>query len=162
MSQNGLTASSIMQTGEQEMAEFEMKFAEKVDEDAKILALKSIMSETQAYSGEDLSTLMRTCAQLSSTSWVTKCASVPPISTTNMVQTLSTGDQGEQGEDEEMKNEVTQDEIFAMVQQFRKGEVKGKGKGKKEVCWNYAQELDRRWCMEESKSQQGRQRCRQG
>ena len=73
------------------MAEFEMKFAEKVDEDAKILALKSIMSETQAYSGEDLSTLMRTCAQPSSTSWVTKCASVPPISTTNMVQTLSTG-----------------------------------------------------------------------
>ena len=39
----------------------------------------------------------------------------PPASTTNMVQTLSTGDQGEQGEDEEMNNEVTQDEMFAMV-----------------------------------------------
>ena len=54
----------------------------------------------------------------------------------NTVQTLSTGDQGEQGEDEEMINEVTQDEIFAMVQQFRKGQGKGKGKGKKGACWN--------------------------
>ena len=31
---------------EQEVAEFEMKNAKKVDEDAKILALKSIMPET--------------------------------------------------------------------------------------------------------------------
>ena len=30
-----------------------------------------------------------------------------------MVQTLGIGDQGEQVEDEEMKNEVTQDDIFA-------------------------------------------------
>ena len=29
----------------------------------------------------------------------------PSIARTNMMQTLSTGDQGEQGEDEEMKNE---------------------------------------------------------
>ena len=35
-----------MQTWEQEVAEFEMKFAETVDEDAKILALKSIMPQT--------------------------------------------------------------------------------------------------------------------
>ena len=35
-----------MQTWEQEVAEFEMKYAKKVDEDAKILALKSIMPET--------------------------------------------------------------------------------------------------------------------
>ena len=35
----------IVQTWEQEVAEFEMKFAEKVDEDAKILALKSVMPE---------------------------------------------------------------------------------------------------------------------
>ena len=39
---------------------------------------------------------------------------------------MSTGDQGEQGEDE-----VTQDEIFAMVQQYRKGKGEGKCKGKK-------------------------------
>ena len=31
-----------------------------------------------------------------------------------------------------MSNEVTQNEIFAMVQQFRKG--RGKSKGKKGVC----------------------------
>ena len=37
-----------------------------------------------------------------------------------MVQTSSRGDQGEQGEDEEMNNEVTQGETFAMVQQFGK------------------------------------------
>ena len=52
------------------------------------------------------------------------------------VQTLNTGYQGEQGEDEEMKNEVTQDEIFAIVQQFRKSKGEGKGKGKKGVCWD--------------------------
>ena len=52
----------------------------------------------------------------------------PPISTTNMIQTLS---REEQGEDEEMKKEVTQEETFATVQQFRKGKGKGKGKGKK-------------------------------
>ena len=45
-----------------------------------------------------------------------------------MVQTLSTEDHGEHGEHEEMKNEVTQNEIFAMIQQF------GKNKGER-VCW---------------------------
>ena len=40
------SARTIMQTWEQEVAEFEMKYAKKVDEDAKILALKSIMHET--------------------------------------------------------------------------------------------------------------------
>ena len=38
--------------------------------------------------------------------------------------------------DEEMKNEITQDETLAMVQQFRKGKGKGKDKGKKGGCWN--------------------------
>ena len=37
---------------------------------------------------------------------------------------MTTGDQGEQGEDEEVKHEVTQDEIFAVVQQFRKDKGK--------------------------------------
>ena len=35
-----------------------------------------------------------------------------------------------------MKNEVTQDDIFAMVQQFRKRIGEGKGKGKNGACWN--------------------------
>ena len=39
------SARNLAQTWEQEVAEFEMKFAEKVDEDAKILALKSMMPE---------------------------------------------------------------------------------------------------------------------
>ena len=34
--------------------------------------------------------------------------------------------QGEQDEDEEVKKEVTQDEIFTIVQQYRKGQVKAK------------------------------------
>ena len=34
-----------------------------------------------------------------------------------------------------MKNEVTKDEIFAKVQQFRKGKGKSKGTKKKGVCW---------------------------
>ena len=40
------SAGNIMQTWEQEVAKFEMKYAKKVDEDAKILALKSIVPET--------------------------------------------------------------------------------------------------------------------
>ena len=35
-----------MQAWEQEVAEFEIKYAKRVDKDAKILALKSIMPET--------------------------------------------------------------------------------------------------------------------
>ena len=45
-----------------------------------------------------------------------------------MFQTLSKGDQREQGEDE-----VTQD---AIVRQYRQGKGKGKGKGKKGARWN--------------------------
>ena len=37
---------TTMQAWEQEVAEFKIKYAERVDEDAKILALKSIMPET--------------------------------------------------------------------------------------------------------------------
>ena len=150
VSQSGLTSSGpktlqsariSMQTWEQEVAEFEMKCAKKVDEDAKILALKGIMpetlfGETGVFRGRlfniyaDLRTVI--INKLGDKVPVSMMKQGPPISTTNMVQTLSTGDQGEEGEDEEMKNEVTQDEIFAMIQQFRKG----KGRGKKGVCWN--------------------------
>ena len=90
----------------------------------------------------------------------------PSIATTNMVQTMSTADQEEQGEDE-----VTQDEIFAMVQQYRKG----KCKGKKRACWNcggsdttaeIARMTNKTTAgqmagMEDSERKQGRQRCRQ-
>ena len=38
-----------------------------------------------------------------------------------------------------MKNEVTQDEIVAVVQHFRKGKGKGKGKGKKGAYWNHGE-----------------------
>ena len=37
---------TTMQAWEQEVAEFEIKYAKRVDEDANILALKSIMPET--------------------------------------------------------------------------------------------------------------------
>ena len=47
-----------------------------------------------------------------------------------MVQSLIPKEQGEQGEDEEVKSEVTQDEIFAVIQQIRKS------KDKKGACWN--------------------------
>ena len=114
-----------------------MALAEKVDEDAKILALKSIMPETLfgeagVFRGRpcnfyaDLRTAL--IHYLDDKVTVSMMKQSPPISPTNMVQT--SGDQGEQGEDEETKNEVTQDEILAMGQQFRKG--KGKGKRSKE------------------------------
>ena len=56
-----------------------------------------------------------------------------------MVQSLITGEQGEQGAhggDEEMKNEVIQNETFAVILQTRKGKGKGKGTAKKGTCWN--------------------------
>ena len=40
------SARKVMQTWEQEVADFEMKYAQKVAEDVKILALKSILPET--------------------------------------------------------------------------------------------------------------------
>ena len=55
MSQSGLTSArpktlqsvrNIMQTWEQEVAEFKIKDAKKVDKDAETLSLKSIMLET--------------------------------------------------------------------------------------------------------------------
>ena len=74
-------------------------------------------------------------------------------------------------EDEEMKNEVTQDEIFAMVQQFRKGVKERRVYAGTVVqvittaeiarMTNKRQQLDRRWSMEESERKQGRQRCKQ-
>ena len=134
-----------MQTWEQEVAEFEMKYAKKVDEDAKIMALKSIMPETLfgeagVFRGRSFN-LYADLRTVIINYWddkrqVSMMKQGPPKSTTNMVQTLGTGDQEAQGEDREMKHEVTQDEIFAMVQQFRKGEGKGRGKGKKRACWN--------------------------
>ena len=96
-----------MQTWGQEVAEFEMKYTKKVDEDAKISALKSIMPET--YFGEagvfrgrsfNFYADLRTAFINSLDDRVpVSMMKGPPISTTNMVQTLSTGDQGEQRED---------------------------------------------------------------
>ena len=59
-----------------------------------------------------------------------------PSSRPNMVRCLTTGEYVEQGEDEVVRHEVTQNEIFALVRQFRKGTGNGKGKGKKGACWN--------------------------
>ena len=113
------------------------------DEDAKILALKSIMPESVRQRRSfnfyaDLHTAV--INYLDDKVPVSMVKQGPPISTTNMVQTLSTG----QGGDDEMKHEVTKDEIFAMVQQFGKGKVKGKGKGRmKGVCWKCGDKIAR-------------------
>ena len=80
-----------MQTWEQEVAEFEMKYAKKVDEDAKILALKSIIPETmfgeagvfraKIVQPPDLRTvIINYCKRQVS------MMKHPPKSTTNMVQ----------------------------------------------------------------------------
>ena len=54
--------------------------------------------------------------------------------TTSFVQNLI---EGERENEEEDKDSITQEELFAIVQQFRKGKGKGKSKGKgKGVCWN--------------------------
>ena len=48
-----LSARNALQTWVYEVAVFEMKYAKKVDEDGKILALKSIMPET-LFGGADV------------------------------------------------------------------------------------------------------------
>ena len=108
-----------------------MRYAKKVDEDAKILALKSIMPKSQfgeagVFRGRSFNFYvdLRTAIMnyLDDKVPVSMMKQGPPTPTMNMVQTFRARDQGEQGEDEEMKNEVTQDKMFAMVQQFRKVE----------------------------------------
>ena len=94
--------------------------------------LETLFCEAGVFSGRSLNL----CADLRTAiinNWddkvpVSMMEPGPPLPTTNMVQTFSTGDRGEQGENDEMKNEVTQDQIFAMVQQFRKGEGRGRPK----------------------------------
>ena len=67
---------TTMQALDQEVAEFEIKYAKRVDEDAKILALKSIMPETlsvkQVYSEGDHSVLTQNFAHPLSGIWMTK------------------------------------------------------------------------------------------
>ena len=112
VSQSGLTSARLktvqsvrnsMQTWEQEVAEFEMKCVKKVDEDSKVLALESLMSETlfggASYNANvDLRTAI--INYLDDNVPVSTMKQGQSISTANMVQSLITGDQGEQGEDE--------------------------------------------------------------
>ena len=132
------------------MAEFEIKYAKRVDEDAKLLALKSIMvspetlfGEAGVFRGRSFSTpkgyaelrtsiIPRYLDDKVPVSMMTKSSSSSV--TTSFVQNLI---EGERENEEEDKDSITQEELFAMVQQFRKGKGKGKSKGKgKGVCWN--------------------------
>ena len=122
-----------MQAWEQAVAEFEVKYANTTDEDAKMLALKSLMLETQFGEAGSFST----CADLRASTSGTVDDKVPlstmksgSPSTTNFVQNLTEKTQ-ESEEEDKSADSATQQELFAMVQQFRKG--KGKGKG---VCWS--------------------------
>ena len=180
------SARGITQRCRQEVAEFEMKHAKKVDEDAKVLAPKSIMlgmlsGEEGVFRGRSFNLYvdLRTAIInfLDHDVPVSMMKQSLSISKTNMVQSLTAGEQGEQGEDENVKNEVTQDEIFAMFQQLRKCKGQGRSKGKKGACWNCGDsdhctrdcpndKQDDSWTdggtrKEESDRQQGRQRCRQ-
>ena len=114
------SARNIMQTWEPGVAV--MKRAKKVDVDAMMLALKSIMTETSfREAGVCKRRSFNFCADLRTAALnclddkvpVSIMKQGPPMTTTNMVQTMRSRDEGEQGEDEEMKNEVTQDEIWS-------------------------------------------------
>ena len=133
-----------MQAWEQEVAEFEIKYAERVDEDAKILPLKSIMPDTLfgeagVFRGRSFSihaelrtSIIRYLDDKVPVSMMTK-SSLSSV-TTSFVQNLI---EGKRENEEEDKDSITQEELLAMVQQFRKGKGKGKSKGKgKGVCWN--------------------------
>ena len=116
----------------------------RVDEDAKILALKSIMPETLfGEAGEFRRRSFSTYAELC-TSIIRYLDDKVPVSmmtkssssnvTSCFVQNVI---EGEREIEEEDKDSITQEEFFAMVQQFRKGSGKGQSKGKgKGVCWN--------------------------
>ena len=121
------SARNIPQTWEPGVTEF--KYAKKVDVDAMIVALKSIMPETLFREAglcrrrsfnfcADLRTAALNC--LDDKVPVSIIVQSPPMSTTNIVQTLRAGDEGEQRENEDMKNENTPKEIFAIVQQLTK------------------------------------------
>ena len=129
-----------MQAWEQEVAEFEIRYAKRVDEDAKILAVKSIMPKTLfgeagVFRGRSFSTNASITRYLDdkvpvSTMTKSSSSSVTP----SFVQNLLVGE-GEN--EEEDKDSITQEELFAMVQQFRKGKGKGKSMSKgKGVCWH--------------------------
>ena len=139
------SARNIMQRCRQEVAEFEMKHAKKVDEDAKVLALTFVMLETlfgetgvfrgrSFYLYVDLRTAIINL--LNDKMSVSMIKQSPSISMTNMLQNLSVGEQGQLGDYEEVQSEVTQDEIFSMAQQFRKCKGKDRSKGRKGASWN--------------------------
>ena len=123
-----------MQAWEQEVAEIEIKYAKRVDEDEKILALKSIMPETLfgeagVFRGRSFSTyaelrtsIIRYLDDKVPVSMMTKSSSSSV--TTSFVQNLIEEERENEGED---KDSITQEELFAMVQLFRKGKGKGKG-----------------------------------
>ena len=84
-----------MQTWEQEVAELDMKYAQKVDEDAKILALNSIMpeilfGEAGVFRGRSFNSHADLCTvfinNLDHRVPVSMMKQGPPVSTTNMVQ----------------------------------------------------------------------------
>ena len=126
---------TTMQAWEQEAAEFEIKHGKMVEEGAKILVLKSIMPETLfgeagVFRGRSFSTYAELRTSIirylhDKVSMMTKSSSSSV--TTSFVQNLI---EGERENEEEDKDSITQEELFAMVQQFRKGKGKGKSKGK--------------------------------
>ena len=102
-----------------------MKFAEKMVEGAKMQNSKSIMSETlfgdaDVFRGRSFNLCVDLHHQLLDDKVpVSMMKQSSSISSTNMVQSLTTVEQGAHGEDEEVKNEVAQDKAFTMIQQFR-------------------------------------------
>ena len=76
----------------------------------------------QTWSEEDRSICVWTCTIINSLDDkvpVSMMKQSSSISSTNMVQSLTTVEQGAHGEDEEVKKEVAQDKAFTMIQQFR-------------------------------------------
>ena len=121
-------------------AEFEMKWAKKVGEDAKILAPKSIMPETLFGEASVLRGRSFNLHAYLRTAIINYLDDKEPASMTKQGPPRLKNEhgsdfehkeiEGEPREDEETKNEVIQDEVFAMVQQYRKGKGKVQGKGK--------------------------------
>ena len=139
---------TTMQAWEQEVAEFEFKYAKRVDEDAKILALKSIMPETLfgeagVFPGRSFSTyaelrtsIIRHLDDKVPASMMTKSSSSSV--TTSFVQNLI---EGERENEEEDKDSITQEDLF--VSRISKGSSKGWDTGKSN--WNSAKGKGKEW-----------------
>ena len=137
------TARVAMQAWERELASFELKYGRKIDEDAKILALKSLMPDTLfgdggAFRGRaflQYEALRKTVVDDLDDKSINQAQKPVPMELGSLgveEHTCRILETPKKEEAEAKDDEITREELFAMVRQFRSqpaGRPKGGGKG---------------------------------